>query len=265
MVDQDAVLSASPTVILVRPQMGENIGMAARAMANFGLAELRLVSPRDGWGEGSSVMNSAVDAAVGAHPIVRSAKLFATLPEAVADLHRVFATTARDRDQAKPVVSPAEWAAEAVVRQGAAQRLGVVFGPERTGLSNDEVGLADALLTFPVNPVHPSLNLAQAVSLVAYEWWKTAQAGDVPFRLAHVTPPATRAMVQSFLDHLDAALEAAGYFHGNAKDPIMRRNLHNILHRVEMTEADVRTLRGVVGALSEGRRRGAARRSGEGN
>ncbi|MGL5116539.1 MAG: RNA methyltransferase [Beijerinckiaceae bacterium] len=246
---------SDPVIVLVRPQMGENIGMAARAMANFGLGELRLVAPRDGWMEGSPVWTAAVDAAVGANAIVRRAALFATVAEAVGDCRKVFATTARDRDQAKPVVTAQEWAEEALTRTGEGQKIGVLFGPERTGLENTEVAVADAILTFPVHPDFSSLNLAQATSLVAYEWWKANMAGESPFRLTHVTPPATRAMTLSFFDYLDDELQNAGYFIPDGKKPIMSRNLRNILHRIEMTEADVRTLRGVVVALAEGRRR----------
>jgi tRNA/rRNA methyltransferase len=244
-----------PVIILVRPQMGENIGMAARAMANFGLSDLRLVAPRDGWMEGAPVWTAAVDAAVGASAIVREATVVDSLAGAIGDCRKVFATTARDRDQAKPVVTPDEWASEARARGEAGQKIGVLFGPERTGLENAEVAAADAILTFPVNPTFSSLNLAQAVSLVAYEWWKGKVAGESPFRLVHVTPPAERRMMLSFFNFLEAELESAGYFIPDGKKPVMSRNLRNILHRLEMTEADVRTLRGVVTALSRGRYR----------
>jgi tRNA/rRNA methyltransferase len=241
-------------VILVRPQMGENIGMAARAMANFGLTDLRLVAPRDGWGEGSAVWRAAVDSAVSAHGIVRAAPVFAEVTEAAADLHRLYATTARERDQSKPVLTPVELAAEAEAREAAGQGVGVMFGAERTGLTNDEIGLADAIVTFPVDPAFPSLNLAQSVSLVCYELFK-ARGGDAPFRLHHATPPATREQVMAFFAHLEAELEAGDYFIPDGKRDVMTRNLRNIFHRVELTEADVRTLRGVVVALSKGRKR----------
>jgi tRNA/rRNA methyltransferase len=246
-----------PVIILVRPQMGENIGMAARAMANFGLSELRLVAPRDGWGEDSPVFKAAIDAAVGAHAIIRQAALFGTVEEAAQDLHTLFAATARARDQAKPVSSAEGFAAEAKARGAEGQRIGILFGPERTGLENHEISLAGALVSFPVNPAHPSLNLAQSVSLVAYEWLKGLQGGGAPFQLVNVTPPATRAMLQSFFEGLEAELDAASYFIPENKRPVMSRNLRNIFHRMELTEADVRTLRGVVATLSRSRAKGS--------
>ena len=243
----------TPVILLVRPQMGENIGMAARAMANFGLFELRLVAPRDGWGEGRAVYSAAIDTAVGAHAIVRDAKVYATVVDAVHDLHKVFATTARERDQAKPVVSAEGFASEAKARGGKGQRIGILFGPERTGLNNEEVGVADTIVSFAVNPEHSSLNLAQSVSLVAYEWFKALNGASAPFALAFETSPAPREMLLSFFDYLDEELDDAGYFVPENKKAIMRRNLHNILHRLELMEADVRTLRGVVVALSKAR------------
>ncbi|MFM9976385.1 MAG: RNA methyltransferase [Beijerinckiaceae bacterium] len=248
----------SPIIILARPQMGENIGMAARAMANFGLSELRLVAPRDGWEVDGPVFRAAVDAAVGANAIVRDAALFPTVDAAVHDLNRLFATTARARDQAKPVASAEAFASEARVRGAQGQRIGILFGRERSGLDNDEIALADALVSFPVNPEHPSLNLAQSVSLVAYEWQKSLHGGAAPFELVHVTPPATREMVRAFFDTLEAELDAARYFTPENKRPVMTRNLHNIFHRMELTEADVRTLRGVVGTLVRERKRRSA-------
>jgi tRNA/rRNA methyltransferase len=242
----------TPVIILVRPQMGENIGMAARAMANFGLSELRLVAPRDGWGEDSPVFTAAVDSAVGAHAIIRQAPLFPTVEAAVQDLHALFATTARERDQAKPVSSAEGFAAEARARGADGQRTGILFGPERTGLANHELSLAGTLVSFPVNPAHSSLNLAQSVSLVAYEWLKGLQGSAAPFQLVHVTPPATREMLSAFFEGLETALERANYFIPENKRPVMSRNLRNIFHRMELTEADVRTLHGVVRTLARG-------------
>jgi tRNA/rRNA methyltransferase len=250
-----------PVIILVRPQMGENIGMAARAMANFALSDLRLVAPRDGWGEGTPVWQAAVDAAVGANAIVRKAAVFADVPAAVQDLHKLFATTARERDQAKSVLSAEGFASEAKARGAAGQAVGILFGPERTGLENAEVALADTIVSFPVSPAFPSLNLAQSVSLVAYECFKAFESAEAPFALAHVTPPATRAMVLSFFDHLEAELEKGDYFIPDGKRAVMSRNLRNIFHRIELTEADIRTLRGVVVALAKGRKRKSGRPS----
>ncbi len=244
-----------PAIILVRPQLGENVGMAARAMANFGLTDLRLVAPRDGWGEGTSVFAAAVDAAVGAHAIVRAAPVFADVASAAADSRKLFATTARERDQAKPVLTPEAFAAETKTRIAMEQPVGILFGAERTGLTNEEVGLADAIVTFPVNPAFPSLNLAQSVSLVCYEWFKAATGGAAPFTLQHVTPPGTHAQVTAFFEHLETELEAGDYFIPDGKRDVMSRNLRNIFRRIELTEADIRTLRGVVVALAKGRRR----------
>jgi tRNA/rRNA methyltransferase len=248
-----SLVECSPVIILVRPQMGENIGMAARAMANFGLFDLRLVAPRDGWGEGNAVYTAAIDTAVGAHATVRAATVFETVSEAVGDLHKVFATTARERDQAKPVVSAEGFASEARVRCASKQSIGILFGPERTGLDNQEVGIADTIVSFSVNPDHSSLNLAQSVSLVSYEWFKALNGAAAPFALEFETAPAQREMLLSFFNYLDEELDDAGYFVPENKKTIMRRNLRNILHRMELMEADVRTLRGVVVALSNGR------------
>jgi tRNA/rRNA methyltransferase len=246
---------STPVIILVRPQMGENIGMAARAMANFGLHELRLVAPRDGWSEEGPVYRAAFDTSVGANAIIRQAALFPTVETAMADLHKVFATTARERDQSKPVVSAEGFAQEAKTRVDVAQRIGILFGPERTGLENKEIALADCLVSFPVDPAYSSLNLAQSVSLVSYEWFKARQGGDAPFKLTHVTPPASREMLLSFFEGLEAELDEVGYFIPPAKKPVMIRNLRNIFHRMELTEADVRTLRGITVYLSRGRQK----------
>jgi tRNA/rRNA methyltransferase len=242
-----------PAIILVRPQLGENIGMAARAMANFGLSDLRLVAPRDGWGAGNPVFATAVDAAVGASAIVRHAPVFPDVAAATLDLHRLFAATARERDQAKPVLSAEVFAAEATARGAAAEKVGILFGAERTGLTNGEVGQADAIVTFPVNPAFASLNLAQSVSLVCYECFKSFEGAGTPFTLRHATPPASREALLAFFGHLEAELTAGDYFIPDGKQEIMSRNLRNIFHRIELTEADVRTLRGVVVALAKGR------------
>jgi tRNA/rRNA methyltransferase len=216
---------------------------------------LRLVAPRDGWSEDGSIYRAAFDASVGANAIIRQASLFPTVERAMADLHKVFATTARERDQAKPVVSAEGFAGESKVRISAGQRIGILFGPERTGLENKELALADCLVSFPVDPSYSSLNLAQSVSLVAYEWFKALEGGNAPFKLTHVTPPATRDMLLSFFEGLEAELDQVGYFIPPAKKPVMIRNLRNIFHRMELTEADVRTLRGITVYLSRGRQK----------
>ena len=239
-----------PVIILVEPQMGENIGMAARAMANFGLAEMRLVNPRDGWPN-----EKAEAASAGALHVLAGARVFATVEEAVADLNFVFATTARERGQQKRVLGADAAMAETVAQAAGGAGVGVLFGRERTGLDNDAVALADAIITFPVNPAHASLNLAQAVLLVGYEWFK-ASGGTLPFAENERSVPATREAVLSFFNYLEGELDAAGFFTPPEKRSIMVRNLRNIFHRLRMTDQDVRTLRGAVVALVQGRRGG---------
>lgn len=236
-----------PVVILVEPQLAENIGMAARAMANFGLDELRLVSPRNGWPK-----KGAHSAASGAAHVLENARLYGTAREAIADLHFVLATTARERGQMKRVYGPEAALRESLHRARAGQGVGILFGRERTGLENDEVSLADAIVTFPVDPRFSSLNLAQAVLLVAYEWHRQATSGALPFGEER-SPPAPREMVVSFFDAIEGELDAAGHFPED-KRPVMVRNLRDIFHRMGLTEQDVRTLRGVVRALVQGRR-----------
>jgi tRNA/rRNA methyltransferase len=237
-----------PVIILVEPQLAENIGMVARAMANFGLSELRLVSPRNGWPK-----KGAHSAASGATHILEGARLYETVREAVADLRFVLATTARERGQMKRVVGPEAAMAEAQERIWAGQGVGIVFGRERTGLENDEISLADAIVTFPVDPRFSSLNLAQAVLLMAYEWHRRAASGALPFSGESRSPPAPREMAISFLDFVESELDAIG-FYPEDKRPVMIRNMRDIFLRMEMTEQDVRTLRGIVRALSQGRR-----------
>jgi tRNA/rRNA methyltransferase len=237
----------APAIILVEPQLAENIGMAARAMANFGLSELRLVAPRGGWPK-----KGARAAASGAAPLLDATKLYATTREAIADLNFVLATTARERGQMKRVFSPEEALSEAHRRVAAGQGVGILFGRERTGLQNDEVSLADAIVTFPVAPALPSLNLAQAVLLVGYEWSRAA-GGALPFSGDRRTPAASRDMVVSFFEYLEAELDAVNFYPPD-KRPTMTRNMRDIFHRLELTEQDIRTLRGAVRALAEGRR-----------
>jgi tRNA/rRNA methyltransferase len=217
-------------------------------MANFGLSELRLVSPRNGWPK-----KGAHSAASGATHILDGAKLYATAREAIADLHFVFATTARQRDQMKRVFGPEPAVAEAHRRVQAGQGVGILFGRERTGLENDEVSLADAIVTFPVDPRFSSLNLAQAVLLVAYEWHKRATAGALPFGGEDRSPPAPREMLTSFFDYIESELDAVGHFPED-KRPVMVRNMRDIFHRMSPREQDLRTLRGLVRSLVRGPR-----------
>jgi tRNA/rRNA methyltransferase len=241
-------LTKHPTIILVEPQLAENIGMVARAMANFGLSELRLVSPKNGWPK-----KGAHSAASGATHVLEAARLYPSTREAIADLHFVFATTARERGQMKRVFGPEDAMRETRERLGAGQGVGILFGRERTGLENDEVSLADAIVTFPVDPRFSSLNLAQAVLLVAYEWHKLACGGALPFSGDRRSPPASRATVVSFFEYLEAELDAVNFYPPD-KRPTMTRNMRDIFHRLELTEQDVRTLRGAIRALAEGRR-----------
>ncbi len=249
-------LAGGPAIILVRPQLAVNVGMCARAMANFGLSDLRLVNPKEGWPRVGAHADTAAAAAAGASHLLEAARLFDSVEDAVADLNFVWATTARERGQAKRVAAPAEAMPEAAGAHARGETHGVLFGPERTGLDNDAVALADAVVTFPVNPAYASLNLAQAVLLMGYEWMRAGDATGAPFDMVERSPPAPRAMVTSFFAYLEGELEKNGYFRPLGKAPVMRRNLRNILHRLTMSEQDVRTLRGALVRLVEGPRKG---------
>jgi len=236
---------AAPVFVLARPQMGENIGAAARAMLNFGLGGLRLVAPRDGWPN-----PKATAMASGAGAVLERAGLFATLPEAIADCTRVYATTARGREMTKPVLTPEAAMAEAAAHIAAGGRVAVLFGPERAGLENPEVALASAVVSVPVNPAFPSLNLAQCVLLSAYEWARAAGAG-LPEGVATMAaaPEATADEVARLADHYEERLDAAGWFFPPDKAPGMRRNLRAMFARLPLTRADVQTLHGVLRQL----------------
>ncbi|MGL5735345.1 MAG: RNA methyltransferase [Beijerinckiaceae bacterium] len=245
---EGAMNALPPVIVLVRPQMGENIGMAARAMANFGLGALRIVAPRDGWPN-----PKAEETAAGATHILNAAQVFDSVRAAVADCHGVWATTARARGQGKRVETPRIAMAECAAA-GAGHRTAILFGPERTGLENDDISLCDGILTFPVDPAFASLNVSQAVLLVAYEWFSIAQGGGPAFGAKEQGPAAPREMVHSFFDFIESELDQAGFFVPDHKKPLMQRNFRNILHRLAMSEQDVRTLRGAVVALVNGRR-----------
>lgn len=250
-------LTGGPAIILVRPQLAVNIGMCARAMANFGLSDLRLVSPREGWPRTGAYRKGAYAAAAGATHLLESAKLYDSVREAIADLNYVYATTARGRGQMKPVHAPAQALASTAARHKAGETHGFLFGPERTGLDNDDVALADAILTFPVNPAYASLNLAQSVLLVGYEWFRSAHGDALPYEVEERSPPATREMTLAFFDFLEEELDKRGFFRPLDKKPVMARNLRNMFHRMELTQQDVRTLWGMVVRLVEGPRREA--------
>jgi tRNA/rRNA methyltransferase len=240
---------AGPIVVLVEPQLGQNIGTAARAMANFGLSRLRLVKPRDGWPD-----IQAVRAASGADAVLDGAQLFDTLADAVADCSFVIATTARAHDQAKPVLGPEAAARDMAPRIAAGDSVAVVFGRERWGLENDEVGLADAIVTYPVNPAFASLNLAQAVLIIAYEYFKLAGGGALPFAMPVRSSPAGKQQLFAFFADLEAELEKVEFFRPPEKRPTMSINLHNIFNRMQPTRQDVQTLHGVIMAIAEGRK-----------
>ncbi|MGA0597614.1 RNA methyltransferase [Enterovirga sp. CN4-39] len=238
-----------PAIILVEPQLGENIGMAARAMANFGLRELRLVAPRDGWPN-----PAAAAAAAGATGLLDAARVYPSTAEAVADLHFVLATSARSRGQMKRVLAPDAAMAELAERGGSGQGVGILFGRERTGLENDDISLADALVTFPVDPTFASLNLAQAVLLVGYEWTRARTGLALPFAANPSAPPASRASLIGLFEHMEAELDAAEFYPADKK-PVMSRNMRDMFHRMSPTEQDVRTWRGAIRALAELRRK----------
>src|SRR4051794_19621904 len=240
---------AGPIVILVEPQLGENIGMAARAMGNFGLTRLRIVKPRDGWPN-----SSAQRAAAGADHILDKVELFDSVEAAVAGCTLVLATTARAHDQAKPVIGPQE-AAQQIVREiAAAGEVGLLFGRERAGLLNEEVALADRIVTFPVNPAFASLNLAQAVLLMGYEWFTLATADALPFAMPERSERASHHQIDAFFENLVRELDKVEFLRPREKRDTMLVNLRNIFTRMEPTKQDMHTLHGVVMAIAEGRK-----------
>src|SRR5437868_3651864 len=240
---------AGPVVVLVEPQLGENIGMAARAMGNFALSRLRIVNPRDGWPN-----VSAQRAAAGADLILERAELFDSVEAAVADLTLLFATTARAHDQAKPVVAPERAAAEIVAHTAGGGKAGILFGRERYGLQNEEVALANRIITFPVNPGFASLNLAQAVLLIGYEWFKLSTEGALPFAMPERSERASQHQMQAFFENLVRELDRVEFLRPAEKRATMLVNLRNIFTRMEPTKQDMHTLHGVVMAIAEGRK-----------
>jgi len=240
---KDAIdVGPSPAVLLVRPQMGENIGAAARAMKNFGLDSLRIVDPRDGWPNPKAhAMSSRAD------DILDNAALFYTTPDAVADLHAVFATTARSREMEKPGLSPREAVADMRRRLGEGQRVGIMFGAEKAGLDNDDTTLAQAIIQIPANPAFSSLNLGQAVLLVAYEWFTS---GPVPaMQPTGDSESVSLDELNFFENRLEEELTRAGFLKPPEKRPSMMRNLRNIFRRANLTGQEVRSLHGVISAL----------------
>jgi tRNA/rRNA methyltransferase len=238
-----------PIIVLVEPQLGENIGATARVMANFALQRLRLVKPRDGWPN-----VHARRAASGADRILDDAALYGTVEAAIADCTLVLATTSRAHDQAKPVIGPDAAASLLAPHVATGESVAVLFGRERYGLENHEVALADRIVTFPVNPAFASLNLAQAVAVIAYEWFKLASGGALPFAMPQKSEPAGKEQVQAFFANLERQLDQIEYFRPLDKRATMLVNLRNIFARMQPTQQDIQTLHGIVVALTEGRK-----------
>ena len=240
-----------PAFVLVRPQMGENIGAAARAMWNFGLDRMRIVAPRDGWPN-----EKATAMASGAGRLLDEAQLFDTFPEAVGDCTYVLATTARPRGLTKPVLSPERAMQTAAEKIAAGEKVAVIFGPERAGLENEEIARANAIISVPVNPVFASLNLAQCVLLVGYEWMR--RTGEV----VHEETPLGRSVwaeaaeIGALGDHYEETLDRAGFFFPETKAESMKVNLRNLWSRMALTQADVRMLHGVLRQMVRWKERG---------
>ncbi|MEZ5779530.1 MAG: RNA methyltransferase [Paracoccaceae bacterium] len=231
-----------PAFILVRPQMGENIGAAARAMLNFGLSHMRLVDPRDGWPNPRAVAM----ASGAAGRVLDHAGVFGALPEAIADCAYVFATTARGRDLTKPVMTPERAMEHARALAAGGQKVAVLFGPERAGLENEDVARANAIISVPVNPAFPSLNLAQAVLLCAYEWLRQSDATPPEVLELAGTALAPAIEIEKLAEHYEDRLEAAAYFFPADRAPSMKLTLRNLWSRMPLTRADVQTLHGIL-------------------
>ena len=237
-----------PVFVLIRPQMGENIGAAARGMLNFGLEHMRLTAPRDGWPN-----QKAVAMASGAGRLLDAAQVAETTPEVVADRHYVYATTARSRDLTKPVLTPEAAMTDAAARIAGGERIAVLFGPERTGLENDDIARANALISVPVNPDFPSLNLAQCVLLVAYEWRRASEVVE-PARTDWAgTEPATAIETERLAQHWEDRLDDAGFFFPPEKAPGMKTTFRNLFSRLPLTRADVQILHGALRQLVRGK------------
>jgi tRNA/rRNA methyltransferase len=255
--DAGMVDPSGPAIILVEPQLGENIGAAARAMANFGMADLRLVAPRDGWPNEAARASAAL-----AVEIVDRATVHSTLADALAGLHYVAAATARSRFLAKPVLAPDCAAAEIFERKAAGWQCGIMFGKERSGLENADIALADVIVTAPVDPAFASLNLAQSVLLFAYEWRKLAdpaslgrQLPDAPLGAGQrfkASRPAERHELLGFFEHLERELDTCGFLFPPEKRDTMVNNIRTMFARMAPTEQEVRTLRGIIANLRRG-------------
>lgn len=241
---QELVRRPGPAIILVEPQLGENIGAAARAMANFGLWDLRLVNPRDGWPN-----EKAVASAAKAHHVIDGVQVFDRLKDAVSDLSFVLATTARKRELTKHVYGPDEAAKELKGHVDAERGAGLLFGRERWGLNNDEVALCDAIVTLPVEPAFASLNIAQAVLVLSYEWRRASDVAELLFD-TNVEPPASKEQLVGLFEHIEGELDDAGFFKTAEKRPTVVQNLRTMLSRATFSDQEVRTLRGVIASLT---------------
>lgn len=239
----------APVIILDRPQLAENVGTAARAMLNCGLTRMRLVQPRE-----SHLAEKAISASSGANAVLQQAEVFDSLEEAVADLKRVYATTARRRDMIKPLMTPRRAVVEMVEHTRAGNAVGILFGKERTGLENDALALSDVIVEAPLNPSYCSLNLAMAVLLVGYEWYQVRIDPPQEQLITNRSKIASKEMVLRFFGHLEAELDASGFLRVADKRPSMVRNIRNLFQRATLTETEVRTLHGIVKELRWGRR-----------
>jgi tRNA/rRNA methyltransferase len=253
---KNQVLGPAPIAVLVSPQLGENIGTAARAMANFGLHELRLVDPRDGWPNEKALTSSS-----GANWIIEKASVHESLDDCLKDVTYVYATTARPRGMIKEVITPEQAGDDMRARVARGEKVAILFGRERTGLSNEEISRADVIVTAPVNPAFASINIAQAVLLMSYEWYKDQAeslgqktpelpALEGPGMQTPDTRPATKEELFGFFDHLEHELDVAGFFKTEAKKPGMMINIRNIFGRAQLMEQEVRSLRGIVSSLT---------------
>ncbi len=240
-----------PAVVLVEPQLGENVGTAARAMLNFGLTDLRLVRPRDPWPN-----EKARAPASGADAVIDGARVYRRTGDAVAELHHVYATTTRRRDMLKPVLTPRAAMRAARRHAAAGETCGLLFGREKSGLHNEDVAVSEAIVAVPVNPAFASLNLAQAVLVLGYEWFLAGD--DTPDREfpRSATRPASHGELMGLFHHLERELDAGGFLYPPEKRPAMVRNIRNIFSRAGLMEQEVRTLRGIVGTLAKPRDRG---------
>ncbi len=239
-----------PSFVLIRPQMGENIGAAARAMWNFGLDRMRITSPRDGWPN-----QKAIAMASGAGRLLDEAQMCDSTTEALADCSYVYATTARPRELTKPVFTPAHAMQDAAKRIAAGEKVAVIFGPERAGLENDDIARANAIISVPVNPEFPSLNLAQCVLLCGYEW-RNATVESVPATVSMEGQWASHAEIEKLAEHYEDRMETAGFFYPETKAANMKINLRNLWSRMPLTRADVQMLHGVMRQMVRWKERG---------